>query len=73
MADVTTTGYMILGLLSTRDWSAYDIASQSGKGMTELWPRADRQLYNAPRRLVDHGLAHFMHALTLARFFKPSS
>ena len=57
MAEVTTTGYMILGLLSTRDWSAYDIASQSGKGMTELWPRADRQLYNAPKRLVEHGLA----------------
>lgn len=57
MAEVTTTGYMILGLLSTRDWSAYDIASQGGKGMTELWPRADRQLYNAPKRLVEHGLA----------------
>lgn len=57
MAEVTTTGYMILGLLSTRDWSAYDIASQGGKGLTELWPRADRQLYNAPRRLVERGLA----------------
>lgn len=52
-----TTGYLILGLLSTRDWSAYDIASQAGKGLAEVWSRADRQLYNAPKRLVADGYA----------------
>lgn len=57
MAEPTTTGYLILGLLSTRDWSAYDIVSQAGKGLSEVWPRVDRQLYNAPKRLVEHGYA----------------
>jgi DNA-binding PadR family transcriptional regulator len=53
----TTTSYLILGLLCSRDWSAYELAEQIGRGVTELWPRADRQLYNAPKRLVEEGLA----------------
>lgn len=57
MAKRTTTSYLILGLLCARDWSAYEIAEQLGRGVTELWPRADRQLYNAPKRLVEEGLA----------------
>ena len=57
MAKLTTTSYLILGLLATRDWSAYEIAEQVGKGITELWPRAGRQLYNAPKGLVEEGLA----------------
>ncbi len=57
MAQPTTTGYLILGLLSTRDWSAYDIVNQAGKGLSEVWPRADRQLYYAPKRLVEDGHA----------------
>jgi DNA-binding PadR family transcriptional regulator len=58
MAPVTTTGYLILGMLAERDWTAYEIAEQIGKGITELWPRATRQLYNVPKRLVDEGLAN---------------
>ena len=57
MAKRTTTSYLILGLLCARDWSAYEIAEQLGRGVTELWPRAGRQLYNAPKRLVEDGLA----------------
>ena len=56
MAKRTTTSYLILGLLCARDWSAYEIAEQLGRGVTELWPRAGRQLYNAPKRLVEDGL-----------------
>lgn len=56
MAKRTTTAYVILGLLSTRDWSAYALAEQLGKGVKEVWPRADRQMYNAPKRLVEQGL-----------------
>lgn len=55
-AKLTTTSFLILGLLAGRDWSAYEIAEQLGRGVTELWPRAGRQLYNAPKRLVDEGL-----------------
>ena len=57
MARLTTTAYLILGLLADRDWSAYELAEQIGKGVTELWPRAGRQLYNVPKRLVAEGLA----------------
>jgi DNA-binding PadR family transcriptional regulator len=57
MAELTTTSYLILGLLSSRDWSAYELAEQIGRGVTEIWPRADRQLYDAPKRLVENGLA----------------
>src|SRR4051794_3915239 len=57
MAKRTTTSYLILGLLCSRDWSAYELAEQMGRGVTELWSRADRQLYYAPKRLVEEGLA----------------
>lgn len=54
--DLNTTSYVILGLLVSRDWSAYDISAQFSRGVGELWPRADRQLYNAPKKLLEHGL-----------------
>jgi PadR family transcriptional regulator, regulatory protein AphA len=56
MTRLTTTSYLILGMLSTRDWSAYELAEQIDKGLTEVWPRASRQLYNAPKHLVEQGL-----------------
>jgi DNA-binding PadR family transcriptional regulator len=54
--DLTTTSYLILGMLTSRDWSAYEIAAQVGRGLDEVWPRADRQRYNAPKRLLEKGL-----------------
>ncbi|SNT45283.1 PadR family transcriptional regulator [Rhodococcoides kyotonense] len=54
--DLNTTSYVILGLLVSRDWSAYEIAEHFAKGIGELWPRADRQSYNAPKKLLDLGL-----------------
>lgn len=56
MARLTTTSYLILGMLTTRDWSAYELAEHVDKGVTEIWPRARRQLYNAPKQLVEQGL-----------------
>src|SRR5438874_2389122 len=43
-------------MLTTRDWSAYELVEQIDKGLTEVWPRARRQLYNAPKQLVEQGL-----------------
>ena len=57
MGDLTTTSYLILGMLANRDWSAYGIAEEIGRGATEIWPRAARGLYNAPKRLVERGYA----------------
>jgi len=54
--QITTTAYLILGLLATREWSAYELAEQIGRGVTEVWPRADRQLYKTPKRLAEQGL-----------------
>lgn len=56
MAEVSMTGYLILGILGSRDTSAYEIVDLMGKGVTEVWRRADRQLYDAPKRLVELGL-----------------
>ena len=49
----TTSAYIILGLLASRDWSAYQLAEQVGRGVDQLWPRADRQRYITPKRLVE--------------------
>lgn len=54
--DLNTTSYLILGILSARDWSAYEIAAQIGRGLAEIWPRAERQRYNAPKKLLELGL-----------------
>ena len=54
--DLNTTSYLILGMLASRDWSAYEIAAQVGRGHAEIWPRADRQRYNAPKRLLEKGM-----------------
>lgn len=56
MAETSMTGYLILGILSNRDMSAYEIVEQMGKGVAEVWRRADRQLYDTPKRLVEQGL-----------------
>jgi DNA-binding PadR family transcriptional regulator len=56
MLRLTTTSYLILGMLTARDWSAYELAEQIDKGVIEIWPRARRQLYKAPKHLVDQGL-----------------
>lgn len=58
MADreLSTTGYLILGLLADHDWSAYQLAEQLGRGVAELWPSADRGRYALLNRLSDDGL-----------------
>ena len=54
--ELSTTAYLTLGLLASRDWSAYQLAEQLGRGMEQLWPRADRQRYNILKRLLAAGL-----------------
>ncbi|WP_349425621.1 PadR family transcriptional regulator [Microbacterium sp. LWS13-1.2] len=57
MADreLSTTGYLILGLLADHDWSAYQLAEQLGRGVAELWPSADRGRYAVLNRLSEEG------------------
>lgn len=55
--ELTTTSYAILGLLSLRPWSAYELAQQMKRSLRFCWPRAERGVYDEPKVLVAHGLA----------------
>jgi DNA-binding PadR family transcriptional regulator len=55
--DLTTTSYAILGLLSLRSWSTYELAEQMRRALGHFWPRAESGIYREPKKLVQHGLA----------------
>ena len=57
MQRLTTTSYLILGLLSLQRWSTYELAQQMRRSIPYYWPRAESHIYEEPRKLVDHGLA----------------
>ena len=52
-----TTAYAILGLLAVQPWSTYELAQQVQRSLNWFWPRAERRLYDEPKRLVADGLA----------------
>lgn len=53
----TTTTDAILGLLQVRSWTTYELAKQVQRSLNWFWPRAERKLYEEPKRLVADGLA----------------
>jgi PadR family transcriptional regulator, regulatory protein AphA len=55
--DAGTTAYALLGLLSLRPWTTYELAQQVRRSLHWFWPRAERKLYDDPKRLVADGLA----------------
>jgi DNA-binding PadR family transcriptional regulator len=57
MRPLTTTSYAILGLLAIRPWTTYELAKQMEVSLRNFWPRAERKLYDEPKKLVEHGLA----------------
>ena len=56
-AKRSTASYAILGLLSVRTWTTYELAKQVQRSLNWFWPRAERKLYDEPKRLVADGLA----------------
>lgn len=54
---VSSTAYALLGLLSVRDWSTYELAKQADRSLGWFWPRAERRLYDDAKRLDRLGLA----------------
>lgn len=54
---LTSTSYAILGLLSLRPWTTYELAQQMRRALGHFWPRAESKLYEEPKKLVEHGLA----------------
>ncbi len=54
---LTSTSYAILGLLSLRPWTTYELAQQMHRALGQFWPRAESKLYEEPKKLVAHGFA----------------
>ncbi len=55
MAPLTSTSYALLGLLSSRSATSYELAKQVRRSLRYFWPRAERNIYEEPKRLVDAG------------------
>jgi PadR family transcriptional regulator, regulatory protein AphA len=55
--QLTTTSYAILGLLSLRSWSTYELAEQMRRALGLFWPRAESGIYREPKKLEALGLA----------------
>ncbi|WCO67168.1 PadR family transcriptional regulator [Iamia majanohamensis] len=54
---LSTTSYSVLGLLALRDWTPYELAQQMTRTLGYVWPRAERRIYDEPKRLVAAGYA----------------
>ncbi|HET6873681.1 MAG TPA: PadR family transcriptional regulator [Acidimicrobiales bacterium] len=54
---LTTTSYAVLGLLSIKPWSSYELTQQMDRSLGRVWPRAVSKLYEEPKKLVEAGLA----------------
>ena len=55
---LTTTSYAVLGLLAVKPWSSYELTQQMDRSLGRVWPRAVSKLYEEPKKLARHGLAH---------------
>lgn len=59
LGEPTPTSYAMLGLLALRPWTTYELAKQMQRSVRWFWPRAERKLYEEPKRLAALGLATF--------------
>ena len=55
--SLSSTSYAVLGLLSIKPWSSYELTQQMDRSLGRFWPRAVSKLYEEPKKLVSHGLA----------------
>ncbi|WP_193044665.1 PadR family transcriptional regulator [Mycolicibacterium baixiangningiae] len=62
--ELTPTSHAILGLLSIRPFTAYELAQQMDRTVSWFWPRAASVIYEEPKRLVSAGLATAQAAFT---------
>lgn len=53
---LTTTSFALLGQLSLRPWSTYELAQQKVRYFRYVWPRAESAIYREIKRLADDGL-----------------
>lgn len=66
-APLSTTSHAVLGLLALRPWTTYELAKQVQRSLWWFWPRAERKLYDEPKRLVAAGFARSEGEMTGAR------
>ena len=52
-----TTSYAVLGLLSLRSWTGYELTQQFQRSLAFCLPKTESVLYEEPRRLTRLGLA----------------
>ena len=53
----TSAEAAVLGLLSLHEWSTYELAQQVRRSLRWFWPRAERAVYDVPKKLVAAGFA----------------
>jgi DNA-binding PadR family transcriptional regulator len=63
----STTAQAILGLLALRSWTTYELTKQVQRSIGWFWPRAERKLYDEPKRLVAAGMAASTAEMTGSR------
>ena len=56
-STLTPTSFALLGLLSVKPWTTYELAKQMDRTINRFWPRAKSKLYEEPKKLVGFGLA----------------
>ena len=56
-SGLSTTACSVLGLLSLREWTAYEPEQQAMRSLRFISPRARSVVYEEPKRLVRRGLA----------------
>jgi DNA-binding PadR family transcriptional regulator len=62
--ELTPTSFALLGLLSVRPWTTYELATQTKRSLRFFFPRAERHLYAEAKRLAEAGLARSDTAFT---------
>jgi DNA-binding PadR family transcriptional regulator len=55
--QISPTSFALLGLLSLRSWTTYELARQSERSLHWFFPRAERAIYQEAKRLVGLGWA----------------
>lgn len=53
---LSASSYAVLGLLALGPASAYDLVGRARRDLRHFWPRAERRLYDEPKRLEALGL-----------------
>src|SRR5262245_32755275 len=55
--QLSPTSFAILGLLSIKPFTTYELAQQMERTVSWFWPRAESMIYEEPKKLVAAGLA----------------